>query len=103
MQDPKFRFGRDDVIYRHDGGESIPADEPVVLLRGKDQVTVLAILKYIEVMEQFPDSKLAREHAESMSERLRVISLWQVRNPDRVGMGCHSCADPSCREKLDLN
>ena len=51
MQDPKFQFGTDDTIYRRDGSAPIPVDEPVMLLRGKDEVVPYAIRRYIEIMD----------------------------------------------------
>jgi len=101
-QCPKFIFGSDDTIYRRDGSEPIPGDEPVFLLRGKDQVSLYAIREYIRVMEDFPESELAREHAESAREMLSRIELFQSENPDRVGMGCHTCKEGKMRERLNL-
>ena len=100
---PKFKFGENDTIDRWDGTGPIPADEPVFLIRGKDQVGLLAVKRYIEIMRQFPDSELAKEHADSSQKQLNVMIAWQQANPDKVGMGCHSCPDPNCREKLDLD
>ena len=88
MHDPKFRFGDDDSIYHRDDAVAVPADEPVILLRGKDQVTVAALEEYIRVMRLFPDSANACAHADSAQERLDTIRAWQEANPSRVGMGC---------------
>lgn len=102
-QDTKFQFGSDDAIYRRDGGPPIPPDEPVILLRGKDQVTLFALREYVRIMRRFPGSQLAADHAESVEERIATIERWQRDHPARVGMGCHSCPDPTCREKLPLS
>ena len=102
QQDPKFRFGSDDTIYRRDGSPSVPFDEPVILLRGKDQVTLYALREYVRVMERFPDSRLAREHAESVQERIDAIEKWQADHPERVGMGCHTCEQVDHRDRLDI-
>lgn len=96
----KFLFGSDDTIYRRDGSAPIPADEPVFLLRGKDEVAVHAIARYIEVMESYPDNELAREHAASASERLGAILAFQAAHPGRVGMGCHTCKEETVRVRL---
>jgi hypothetical protein len=102
MQDPKFKFGSDDTIYRRDGSPPIPFDEPVILLRGKDQVTLYALREYVRVMRSFPSSQLAREHAESVTERIESIEKWQAEHPGRVGMGCHTCERLDHREQLPL-
>ena len=103
MQDPKFAFGSDDILYRRENGEALPADEPMVVLRGKDEVAVFAMIRYAEIMEQFPGSALAREHAAGMRARVEAFTRWQRDNPGRTGMGCHSCSDPACREHLPLH
>ena len=99
-QDPKFRFGTSDTITHRGDGSAIPPDEPVMLLRGKDEVALRAIAAYVAIMDSYPDSELARDHAASARERLEVFLAWQKANPDRTGMGCHTCADPTCREHL---
>lgn len=99
-QDPKFRFGADDRIIHRQDGSVVPDDEPVMLLRGKDEVALRAIAYYVQIMESYPDSSLARDHAATARERLDTIKTWQKMNPDRTGMGCHSCADHSHREHL---
>ena len=100
MQCPKFQFGADDRVIRREDGSAIPTDEPLFLIRGKDEIGLRAIARYIEICERYPDSVLAKEHAASAKERLEAIKAWQAANPDRTGMGCHSCTDPACREHL---
>lgn len=101
-QCPKFKFGEDDTIHRRDGSPPIPGDEPVFLLRGKDEVAPLAIRAYIDIMESFPESRLAMEHAESARDMLNRILKFQEENPERVGMGCHTCEHLTSRERLPL-
>lgn len=95
MQCPKFQFGTDDRIIRRDGTGDVPQDEPVFLLRGKDELAPHVITRYIEILAAYPESELARQHIESATERLDAILAWQAAWPDRVGMGCHTC------ERLD--
>lgn len=102
MHCPKFKFGTDDVIYRRDGADPIPDDEPVFLIRGKDEIGLFAILRYIEVAEMYPESQLAQEHAESAQKMLETIAIWQANNPERVGMGCHTCEHLDHRVRLDF-
>ena len=104
-QCPKFKFGSDDTIYRHDGGTAIPSDEPVFLIRGKDEAGVAAIREYIRVMAEYaPFSELAREHAESATAQLDRILAFQEANPERVGMGCHTCSGAKIKQRFrDIN
>jgi hypothetical protein len=80
----------------------VPADEPLFTIRGKDEVGPHAIAEYIRIMEMFPDSRLAQEHAASAREALDRIRRWQQENPERVGMGCHTCEHLDHRVRLDL-
>ena len=88
MHDPKFQFGDDDTIYRREDCTRLPDDEPVLLLRGKDEAAVFAIREYIRVMLLFPGSANAAAHARSAQAQLNAIEAWQAANPGLVGMGC---------------
>jgi hypothetical protein len=98
MPDPKYRLGEDDSVYHREGGYYLPADEPVVLFRGKDVGTLVALAAYRSFMDyvaEHADTEHAREvaraHAESISERVDAIKTFQAANPDRTGLGCHTC------------
>lgn len=73
-----------------------------MVLRGKDEVVPYAIAEYVRVMESFPESRLAQEHAATARERLATILAWQAEHPERVGMGCHTCEHVTDRERLPL-
>jgi hypothetical protein len=98
MHDPKYRFGSEDAVFHRSGGYFLPDDEPLVLFRGKDVGTLVALNAYKEFMEyvgQHADTEHAREvanaHADSIKERLATIAEFQRANPDRTGLGCHTC------------
>ena len=98
MHDPKYRFGSEDTVFHRSGGYFLPDDEPLVLFRGKDVGTLVALEAYLRFMEhvsQHADTDAAREvataHAESITERLEVIATFQREHPDRAGLGCHTC------------
>jgi hypothetical protein len=98
MHDPKYRFGPEDTVLHRDGGYFLPDDEPLVLFRGKDVGALVALNAYREFMEyvsQHADTaharEIARAHATSIAERISAISTFQSDNPDRTGLGCHTC------------
>lgn len=98
MHDPKYRFGEDDTVFHTGGQYFLPDDEPLVLFRGKDVGTLVALNAYKEFMEyvsEHAETQHARDvasaHAESITERLATIAEFQRENPDRTGLGCHTC------------
>ncbi len=109
MQDPKFR-PTDAGFWHEQGGYLIPPDEPLIVFRGKDLFTPPTLRHYITLANQeatFCQSagepelaRLAREHADSVTERLETILGWQVANPQRCGLGCHTCALSGTQERL---
>jgi hypothetical protein len=103
MHCPKSQFGTDDVIYRRDGSAPVPDDEPVFLTRGKDQVGLYAIMRYIEVMGTYPEPRLAQEHAWVVHLLGGDLAQHFPSTFERVGMGCHTCEQVDHREKLDLS
>jgi hypothetical protein len=98
MHDPKYQFGSEDAVFHRAGGYFLPEDEPLVLFRGKDVGTLVALNAYRQFMEYVSEHadtaharEVARAHAESIAERLSVIAGFQRENPDRTGLGCHTC------------
>jgi hypothetical protein len=98
MHDPKYRLGADDTVFHRDGGYFLPEDEPLVLFRGKDVGTLVALNAYKEFMKyvsHHADTEhardVARAHANSITERLATIEEFQRDNPDRTCLGCHTC------------
>lgn len=98
MHDPKYKLGEDDRVFHRSGGYYLPEDEPVVLFRGKDVGTLVALTAYREFMDyvaQHADTEHAREvaraHAASIAERFDTIRTYQEAHPERTGLGCHTC------------
>jgi hypothetical protein len=98
VHDPKYQFGSEDAVYHRDGEYFLPDDEPLVLFRGKDVGTLVALDAYRKFMEHVSAHAetahariVARAHADSIAERLVAISAFQADNPDRTGLGCHTC------------
>jgi hypothetical protein len=97
-RDPKYRFGEDDRVFHREGGYFLPDDEPVVLFRGKDVGTLVALEAYLQFMLYVADNAdtehartVARDHATSISERIETIRQFQLDHPERTGLGCHTC------------
>jgi hypothetical protein len=96
--DPKYRLGEDDRVFHRHGGYFLPDDEPLVLFRGKDVGTLVAMdayLRFMEYVSEHADTERARDvaraHASSISERIETIKRFQLENPERTGLGCHTC------------
>lgn len=97
-QDPKYKFGTEDKIWHINGKYFLPEDEPKILFRGKDIGTIIAMesykdfMKYVEKYTNDKESRrIAREHIESIEERIEIICNWIKDNPNRIGLGCHTC------------
>jgi hypothetical protein len=98
VHDPKYQFGSEDTVFHRSGGYFLPDDEPLVLFRGKDVGTLVALQAYQRFMQHVSvhadtdhAREVARAHAESIGERLDAIAAFQRDNPDRTGLGCHTC------------
>jgi len=98
LHDPKYRFGSEDAVFHRQGGYFLPADEPLVLFRGKDVGTLVALDAYRRFMEHVsvnadtPHARaVARAHADSITERIATIKVFQLEHPERTGLGCHTC------------
>ena len=97
MHDPKYRFGSRTACTT--GRAAISCRRRAsVLFRGKDVGTLVALRAYRRFMEHVsthadtPHARsVARAHAESIAERLDAITEFQRENPDRTGLGCHTC------------
>lgn len=75
-QDRKFAF-RDGLFRNRMSGEAIPADEPIVIFRARDNHAVPVLREYRE-MAQDP------HHKQVISDRIVEFSAWRDANPDRV-------------------
>ena len=86
-QDPKYDF-QHGKIWNRNGGYYLPDDEPVMVLRGKDQACLAAIFGYIECLEKQAQTKHVMEHIGTARERLNAFFVFQNANPERSGIGC---------------
>lgn len=86
-QDPKYDFV-DGRIWNRNGGYFLPDDEPVMVLRGKDQASLAAIFGYIECLEKQPQTPHVLEHIRTSRERLNAFFEFQTSKPERTGIGC---------------
>jgi hypothetical protein len=96
--DPKYQLGDDDRVFHRAGGYYLPDDEPLVVFRGKDVGTLVAMEAYLRFMEYVADRadtqharEVARAHASSIGERIETIRQFQLDHPERTGLGCHTC------------
>lgn len=96
--DPKYQLGEDDAVFHRAGGYYLPADEPLVVFRGKDVGTLVALDAYQRFMDYVAlhaDTEhardVARSHSESIGERIEAIQAFQREHPERTGLGCHTC------------
>lgn len=87
INDPKYAF-QEGRIFSANGGYWIPADEPVMVLRGKDQATIAAIFGYIECLKKQTQTEHVKEHIRTATERLNTFIEFQTSRPEFVGIGC---------------
>ena len=88
MNDPKYR-PVDGGLVHVDGGYRVPRDEPCMVFRGKDVGALLAIVEYIEMLEDQPGgSPVIQSHLDSSLERLEAFYSYQANNPDLQSVGC---------------
>lgn len=85
--DPKYSF-LDGRIWNVSGQYFLPEDEPVIVFRGKDQVTPAAIRGYIECLKNQEQTPHVLEHIRTATERLETIEKFQRDNAARIGIGC---------------
>ena len=80
MQDPKYMIVGG-ILYHRQGNYPIPANEPVMILRGKDPVAIAAIEAYIA-------AHTCEDHKDSAHERLMSFRDYQREHPERVNTDC---------------
>jgi len=94
-------------VFHKGGNYFLPEDEPVFLIRGKDQMGLRAIRAYVKICEEIARDmaesdhvrKIAQEHADSAYSQQKIIEEWQFKNGEKVGAisyfggagGCHTC------------
>ena len=97
--DPKYK-PKGDKMYHEDGYE-LPEDEPLMVFRGKDVGSLMAIYEYICMLEEQPMNKTILSHLESSLERLSAFYHYQIQNPHLQSVGCSMKAHD--RYKMFLN
>ena len=86
MSDPKYPVV--DGRINHISGYILPEDEPIMVFRGKDIGSLMAICEYIEMLEEQPQNKVIVSHRVSSLERLLAFYNYQMQNPDLQSVGC---------------
>ena len=87
QNDPKYL--PTDAGLMHEDGYIVPLDEPCMILRGKDVGALLAIVEYIEMLEDQPQAMpTIISHSQSASERLLAFYNYQIDNPHLQSVGC---------------
>jgi hypothetical protein len=81
MNDPKYDVV-DGRLWHREGRYFVPAEEPVMLLRGKDPVALAMIRTYLE-------SGVDESHRASATERMEAFATYQAKYPERTKIGCH--------------
>lgn len=80
MRDPKYRILGGE-LYHADPLYPVPVLEPVMVLRGKDPIALVAIEAYIAAHP-------CEDHKDSAHERLMAFKDYQREFPDRVNTDC---------------
>ena len=88
MNDPKYRFGDTDRLFHRTGLYEIEADEPVMVLRGKDVTALHACMMYVEILLGMPENEVVNSHLDSSIERLAASYIYQTTNTKKTGVGC---------------
>lgn len=78
MNDPKYITG---PIINSATGEAIPADEPVFLLRGRDEEALKVLEFYSELIAEHEDNG---DHAEAVRRRIEDFYAFKETHPERM-------------------
>jgi hypothetical protein len=84
--DPKYK-PRGGKMY-HEDGYQLPDDEPLMIFRGKDIGSLMAIYEYVTMLEEQPQNSTIVSHLVSSLERLHTFYQYQVDNPELQSVGC---------------
>ena len=94
MSDPKYPIINGKL--HHISGYELPEDEPIMIFRGKDIGSLIAISEYVEMLEEQPQNETIVSHFESSLERLAEFYKYQKDNPDLQSVGCSRKAHDRC-------
>lgn len=81
MQEPKYAFVDGRVVNRA-SGETIPEDEPVFVLRGRDIHAVALLETYADLINASFTGNA--EHLEAVQARIRQFEQFCAEHPDRM-------------------
>jgi hypothetical protein len=84
--DPKY-YVLNNNLY-HINGNKIPEDEPIMIFRGKDIGSLVAICSYIEMLLNEDFNKQINDHLISSCERLIRFYNYQMNNPNIQSVTC---------------
>ncbi len=70
MNDPKYKCCKGDKFWHREGHYFIEALEPVMVLRGKDVTSLIAIMAYVDILLGMEGHPTVDSHLESSTERL---------------------------------
>jgi hypothetical protein len=87
MNDPKYKFGSDDVLHHRIGGYQIEPSEPVMVLRGKDVTSLAAQCAYVQALLDMDENEVVNSHLDSSIERLFTFYKYQTES-GVAGVGC---------------
>ena len=76
-QEPKYDVNGDGRIINRHTREPIPDDEPVFLLRAKDQLAVKALTAYFSAIQD-------PTHARAVADRLQDFKRFAQEHPERM-------------------
>lgn len=100
MSDPKY-FIKNGALYHEDNYE-LPDDEPLMIFRGKDVGSIIAILAYIEMLEGETYNSVIESHYLSSIERLDAFYNYQINNPELQSVGCSNANHGDAEHYLEL-
>lgn len=63
---------------------TIPASEPLFLLRAQDEITAETVRDYLGTAR---DAGASPEHLEGVRAQLELIEAWRADHPDRIKVG----------------
>lgn len=78
--DPRYHIEGNQII-KTSNGTVIPEDEPTIIFRARDWLTVPLLYAYYELA---CDDKCVQEHLDGIQERIREFEKFAVEHPDRM-------------------
>lgn len=76
-QDPKYCIDNNGAICNVATGVPIPADEPIFILRAKDELAAQALAYYLTMVA-------TEQHKDAVKHRMDDFTAFRLNNPDRM-------------------